>query len=273
MRLPEDDASERAPHTAPAQRTLSTEDVEPMTTTTPRRRAALALWLALGAAGAAALSGCAAVVHENHYFAAFKETPEGAREPVQFYRLAVDGNSQFSNTRYLTGYFDERAVSLFFNELKSPGKLFDDNVTLPGAPAGTKLTPLTPSPENGAFVLIMSTNADAIASTIGSFAESQAVADALTRIVNRDRIAAKARSDAQLPVHKAEGDALVQQLAAHSAAAASAAKGTEAAAAYRRALTAIARSLGYAGAEFASARAANDWFALEAAKGPAGAAR
>ena len=106
-------------------------------------------------------------------------------------------------------YFDERAIALFFNELKSTPerKLFDESVRLPGAAAGTSFEPLSPTEANGAFVLIMSTNADAIASTIGSFAESQVVADALTRIVNRDRVLAKAQSDAQLDVRKAEAGA------------------------------------------------------------------
>lgn len=174
---------------------------------------------ARGAAGctlvalATALAGCAATVSENHYFAAYKEKPGGEREAVQFYRLSVNGNSQFANTRYLTGYFDERAVSLFFNELKSPTnqKLFDDATTLPGS-GGTKIAPLSPTADNGAFVLIMSTNADAIANTIGSFAESQVVADSLTRLLNRDRFLAKTRSDARLSINKAEATSLVAQL-------------------------------------------------------------
>jgi hypothetical protein len=209
------------------------------------------------------LGGCSTVVAENHYFAAFRDKPGGEREPVQFYRLSVDGNSQFANTRYLTGYFDERAVSLFFNELKSPAnqKLFDDSMTLPGA-SGTKITPLSPT-----FVLIMSTNADAIASTIGSFAESQVVADSLTRFLNRDRFLAKAKSDAKLSINKAEATSLVAQVAAHTQGAASAASSELAAASYRRALTALAQSLGYRGAEFGSLDKARDWFALDAATG------
>ena len=212
-----------------------------------------------------ALAGCSTVVAENHYFAAFKDKPDGDREPVQFYRLAVDGNSQFANTRYLTGYFDERAVSLFFNELKSPTnqKLFDDNMTLPGS-AGTKIQPLSPTADNGAFVLIMSTNADAIANTIGSFAESQVVADSLTRLLNRDRFLAKAKSDAKLGVNKAEATALVAQITAHTQAATAAKTGQLAAASYRRALTALAQTLGYRGAEFTSMDQARDWFLLDA---------
>ncbi|MFN6992894.1 MAG: hypothetical protein ACK4PH_01750 [Aquincola tertiaricarbonis] len=213
----------------------------------------------------AALAGCATTVSENHYFAAFADKPGGGREAVQFYRLAVDGDSQFANTRYLTGYFDERAVSLFFNELKSPSnqKLFDEGMTLPGS-GGSKITPLSPTAENGAFVLIMSTNADAIANTIGSFAESQVVADSLTRLLNRDRFIAKTQSDAKLSINKAEATSLVAQLTAHTQAATAAVSSELAAASYRRALTALAQSIGYTGPEFTTMAKARDWFTLEA---------
>jgi hypothetical protein len=215
-----------------------------------------------------ALAGCGATVNERHYFAAFRDNADGVREPVQFYRLTVDGNTKFSNTRYLAGYYDERAVSLFFNEIKAPPnqKLFDDTVPLPGAAAGTKLTPLTPTAENGAFVMIMSTNADAVASTIGSFAESQVVADALTRMLSRDRIVAKGQSDAKLVVNKAQAKALVGQLQAATRAAAAASSGTDAAAAYLRGLTALARGLRYEGADFKDVDEARTWFGLEAAR-------
>lgn len=231
-----------------------------------RGRWMFAFAAALAALASLALAGCSTVVQENHYFAAYKDNGSGGREAVQFYRVSVDGSSQFANTRYLTGYFDERAVSLFFNELKSPTKLFDDAMVLPGAPAGTKITPLSPSAENGAFVLIMSTNADAIASTIGSFAESQVVADSLTRLLNRDRFLAKSQSDARLSVNKAEATALLAQLTAHTQAATTAATSEGAAASYRRALTALAQSLGYSGPEFDTLAKARDWFALDATR-------
>lgn len=221
-----------------------------------------------GVVASAVLAGCSTVVQENHYFAAFKDNGAGGREAVQFYRVAVDGNSQFANTRYLTGYFDDRAVSLFFNELKSPAnqKLFDDSMVLPGAPTGTKVTPLSPTADNGAFVLIMSTNADAIASTIGSFAESQVVADSLTLLLNRDRILAKRQSDARVGVTKAEATALYEQVKAHTQSATAAPSSQLAASGYRRALTTLAQSLGYNGPEFDSLAKARDWFVLDASR-------
>jgi hypothetical protein len=229
---------------------------------------ARALGLALLSTVLLVVGGCGTVIHEKHYFAAFDDEPEGRREPVQFYRLRVDGSTHFSNARYLTGYFDERAVSLFFNEIQAPKnqRLFDDAVPVLGLPAGTKLTPLTPSPENGAFVLIMSTNADAVANAIGSFAESQVVADAMTRMVNRDRIKAKGQSDATLAVQKAEGGALAGQIQTQLVAANSAILGQQAAGVYLRTLTTLARGLGYTGDEFASVKDARSWFDLDASR-------
>lgn len=213
------------------------------------------------------MAGCASTVEESHYFAAFREDPVKGREAVQFYRVNVDGNTQFANARYLTGYFDERAVSLFFNEMKSPAnsQLFEESRTLPGSP-DTKLTPLNPANGEGAFVLIMSTNADSIANAIGSFAESQVVADSLTRLVNRSRFQAKATSDAQLSVQKAEAAALVSRLDSSATAAKQAATGAAAAVSYRRALTALAQALGYSGPEFGSFDEARSWFNLEGSR-------
>lgn len=226
------------------------------------------IWLGAFVVVATLLAGCAAGVKEKHFFASFKEIAPGVREPVQFYRLSVQGSANFSNARYLSGFFDERAVSLFFNELKSPAnsKLFDDTVKLPGAPDGTKLEALSPTPDNGAFVMILSTNADSIANAIGSFAESQVVSDAFTRMLNKDRFLAKAQSDASLSVQKAEAGALIARLDAETAAARTARTGTQATVSYIRALSALAQSLGYTGPEFAGLPAAQEWFALENAR-------
>lgn len=219
-----------------------------------------------GAVVALALCGCSAVVQESHYFATFTNPAPGIREPAQFYRLKVEGSAHFADARYLTGYFDERAVSLFFNELKGPkdGKLFVDGQKPPGS--DTKLTPLNSDANEGAFVLIMSTNADSIAGTIGAFAESQVVADSLTRLLNRDRFRAKAQSDALVGVKKAEATALFARVDAQTKSAATAVSGAESAAAYRRALSALAQALGYTGPEFTSVTEAQNWFSLETSR-------
>ena len=215
------------------------------------------------------LSGCAAAVQERHFFATFNEgTDRKPREAVQFYRLEVRGNTQFSDARYLAGFYDERAVDLFFNELKGPktAKLFEDNQKLPGASATTTTKPLNPDPSDGAFVLILSSNADSVANAIGSFAESQVVADALTRMLNKERYSAKLKSDASVAVIKAEANALWSQLEFHYKQASAASDGSSAVKSYLRALTTLAQGLGYRGGEFPSLARAQEWFALESTR-------
>ena len=112
----------------------------------------------------------------------------------------------------------------------------------------------------------LSTNADAIANAIGSFAESQVVSDAFTRILNKDRFLAKAQSDASLSVQKVEAVALIARLDAETTAAATARTGVDATVSYVRALSALAQSLGYTGPEFGGIPAAQEWFALENAQ-------
>ncbi|HTU61038.1 MAG TPA: hypothetical protein VMF89_21440, partial [Polyangiales bacterium] len=123
---------------------------------------------------AALLGGCSAMVREEHYFATYAKS-DSPHEPRNFFRLEITGASTFSNARYIAGFYDPRAVDLFFNELKpqsSDRTLFSANLQLPGE--STVLTPLSPG-DRGTYVMVLSTNADAIADAIGSFSESQVV--------------------------------------------------------------------------------------------------
>src|SRR4051812_49182226 len=62
-------------------------------------------------------AGCASF-HEEHYF----QTADKSGTPLNFFRVRVDGNAGLTRLRYLSGYYDERAVDLYFNEVKSPGQ-------------------------------------------------------------------------------------------------------------------------------------------------------
>ena len=146
------------------------------------------------------LSGCFTTFREDHYFQSITKRDDKA---TNYFRLRVEGHAAFSSARYVAGYYDERAVDLFFNELKRvPGEeanirpIFPDTLVNPGT--GEKITPLTPSKDHGAFVMILSTNAKAVADTIGSFAESQVVADAMTNLANRSEIRESARQASRL---------------------------------------------------------------------------
>jgi hypothetical protein len=210
--------------------------------------------------------GCSTTVSEQHLFATYR--PGEPDRPVNFFRLSVNGGASFSNARYVAGYYDERAIDLFFNEMKAPDKqrIFDATIKPPGDDASEKFRPLSPTPANGAFLLIMSTNADDIADTIGSFAESQIVAQALTQLVNKDRIKDKARSDVELTIGGSRSRVLMAKLNGHLAEAQNASSADAARMAYTRALHALSQALGNREPSFRDFSDAKRWFDLELAQ-------
>jgi hypothetical protein len=60
--------------------------------------------------------------------------------------------------------------------------------------------------------MILSTNADAVAATIGSFAESGVAAEAITNLVNQSRIREARRTDAMLTVQQNRAIAAAGQI-------------------------------------------------------------
>lgn len=142
-------------------------------------------------------AGCVTSFGEEHFYQ-LKDPNTG--KVTNYFRLTVDGYASMSSARYVSGYYDERAVDMFFNELKikptsstasSTGELFVDGQTNPGTTG--KITPLSPSNANGALVMILSTNASSVTNTIGQFAEGQVVAEAVSNLANRDLLAADSR--------------------------------------------------------------------------------
>ena len=204
----------------------------------------------------ALLCGCHAEVRETHYFASF--APDKPTEPVNFFRLDVVGKSRFTNARYVAGFYDERAVDLFFNEVKSSSaapSLFAANLNEPGT--NEVLRPLSPA-DTGAFVMVLSTNADAIGNAIGSFAESKEIADNISTLLNRkelakaDRDATSFSGEQMLAVGFAsEIDAVLSPVALSKSA-------DNAKAAMLRGLNLIAQSLG-ATQSFATVADAQQW--------------
>lgn len=158
--------------------------------TAPRYLArALLLTLTFGLLG---LGGCATSFKEDHYFQSINPKTE---EVTNYYRLRVRGRAAGSSARYVSGYYDERAVDLFFNEVKlgtteaTSGvtrEIFSSNLKDPGTNDAIK--PLSPDDTHGTFVMILSTNASSVSRTIGQFAENQVIADAVTNLTNRDQI-------------------------------------------------------------------------------------
>lgn len=201
------------------------------------------------------VTSCASI-EEQHYFRSQGEQPN-------YFRLSVKGSSELSSSRYIAGYYDERAIDLFFNELKiiSPSgtpdtrKLFEDGITAPGT--DERLQPL--GPEDGTFLMIMSTNADAVVDAIGQFAESNAVAEAIANIANKPRIEAVSSAKASLSADQARYTAIAAEIDSLFALVDSEAVDQEAAkAAYLRILSAISRAVN-SGQSFTSFEHARTW--------------
>lgn len=155
------------------------------------------------------LAACSTNFREDHYFKSVGNTGD---KPTNYFRLRITGEADFSSARYIAGYYDERAVDLFFDEMKSASSSNDAKIDplFQGGEIdlgeGEKIAPLSPTLENGAFLMIFSTNAKAVANTIGQFAESQVAADAITNLVNRDQVkeAARAKASNQMAHQRAQ---------------------------------------------------------------------
>lgn len=121
------------------------------------------------------LSSCSSI-YEVHYFKdKVSKNYIGGRIP-NYYKVEISGYSFLSSSRYVSGYFDQGAVNLYFNEFsqKPNGKLFEDNIF---------------TNENGnELVLIFSTNAKAVTDNIGTIAKNQVVLNSLSSIMEKEKL-------------------------------------------------------------------------------------
>lgn len=145
--------------------------------------------------------GCASAFHEHHYFKS--ETATG--EPINYYRVSVDGSVLLSSSRYLSGYFNDDALNTYFGDYKQPANAhFDPSAgvtpmpadAVPGAsgtPAvaksGEKVESLGPATSRR-LVLLLSSNSDAIAEGLSSLSKSNDVTAALSNLVGAKRFEA-----------------------------------------------------------------------------------
>jgi len=127
------------------------------------------------------MSGCMSSFSERHFF----KSEDAYGNPVNYYKLSVSGSNFLSSTRYLSGYFDEKAVDAYFNQFTQPDKgLFNGTIKA----EGSNVKPLEDALMGRKLVLLLSSNSDAIAQQIGQFANNQAVMSDLTRLIYRDHI-------------------------------------------------------------------------------------
>jgi hypothetical protein len=142
------------------------------------------------------LCGCATQFQEKHYFKAVD--PETGR-PVNYFRITISGHSNFTASRYVSGFYSQKAVEYFFNEFRS-----DKQPELKLEPVGGTSSDRRTADEDGAFVLVLSTNAKAVADTIGEMTDNESLTKAFNRLLRKDEIAAAEKLVSGISVKKDE---------------------------------------------------------------------
>lgn len=120
-------------------------------------------------------------IREMHYFR------DRAGNPPNYYRLQIKGHAFLTSSRYLSGNFDEEAVNYYFGEIAQP-KDAKFEPTKPALSSSQGIVPVGAEGENKKFVLLLSSNSDAISSAFGNFVESKETQKELARILNRDKL-------------------------------------------------------------------------------------
>ncbi|THD32484.1 hypothetical protein [uncultured Flavobacterium sp.] len=120
-------------------------------------------------------------IREVHYFKdkITEKSDAPTKTIANYYKVEIRGYSFLSSSRYLSGYFDQSAINLYFNEFTQPedGKLFGNN------PQGG----LTDETGNE-LVLIFSTNAKAISDQIGNISKNQVILNSAASLIQEDKI-------------------------------------------------------------------------------------
>ena len=145
--------------------------------------------------------GCASSFSERHFF----KSVDSQGNPINYYRLNVSGSTFLSSSRYLSGYFDERALDEYFSEMTQPENAAFTGVVDSG---GGDVKPLNEDLKGKSLVLLLSSNSDAIAEQIGQFANNQEIMADLTRIIYRDRIRESLEAETNAELQEIRGKAL-----------------------------------------------------------------
>jgi hypothetical protein len=114
---------------------------------------------------------------EVHYFKDKVGIVSGDKKTVSnYYKVKICGYSFLSSSRYVSGYFNQDAINLYFNEISQPvnGKLFTN----------TAVT----NEDGNELVLVFSTNAKAITDQIGNISKNQSILNSMAQLTQKDKI-------------------------------------------------------------------------------------
>lgn len=137
--------------------------------------------LKLVSMGCLLLSISCSTINEVHYFKdKITERSDAPTKTVaNYYKVQITGCSFLSSSRYVSGYFDQNAINLYFNEFTQPenGQLF-----------GTSPQGGFTNETGNELVLILSTNAKAISDQIGNISKNQVILNSAASLVQDEKI-------------------------------------------------------------------------------------
>ncbi|WP_116789748.1 hypothetical protein [Flavobacterium psychrotrophum] len=118
-------------------------------------------------------------LYEVHYFKDKISSSSSTKVIPNYYKVEIRAHSFLSSSRYLSGYFDQSAINLYFNEFTQPanGKLFGNNES------SSAFT----DEKGNELVLIFSTNSKAVSDQIGAIAKNQVVLNSAATVFLKDK--------------------------------------------------------------------------------------
>jgi hypothetical protein len=169
------------------------------------------------------LAGCSSINRETHYIKAV----DSLNYPVNYFRVNVKGSTALSSSRYLSGYFPDSAVDIYFGQIPQPkdakfvpigteatstgsapatdaktaavstASASSTSATVVGPPAGTKL------------VLLLSSRADAVADEISDIARNEELMRNITKLIYKDELRASQDASYDQQITRSRLDALL----------------------------------------------------------------
>ncbi|MEO1097581.1 MAG: hypothetical protein AAFX57_07485 [Bacteroidota bacterium] len=130
---------------------------------------------------------------ELHYF----------KQGDNYYRLRINQAAIFSSSRYMAGYYDERAVDNYFGEISRP-----DSAKV----ANAKLETVTDAEisKHKKLILLLSTNADVVADQISNFAQNEETLELIARLANKDKVELNAELKNEISTIEQENTGLIK---------------------------------------------------------------
>lgn len=170
--------------------------------------------------GIVLLCGCSMKVRETHHLGIWDHEQQ---QFMDFYRIKVLATAQFSTAHYTSGIYDEKAVDLMFNEFRKsdPDTLNSRSLRSLSSASGLCSENTGADKEgtsegicvsDGVFVFILSTDARAIADTIATFAQSEALASAIYSLANKEVVAESKKIEAYREVRSTVGESLAARI-------------------------------------------------------------